>query len=212
MLEPSGLYYPNRFAHYFFLAMRDVLGASALKDILELADLTPFLDGGPPDSLDRHFDFAYLSAINRTLETVYGARGGRGMALRIGRSWFDSGMHRFGALAAMNSGPVLSLPVERRTYLGLSTLATLFNHHSDQQTHLELRDGTYYLSVANSPFVWDQRADKPVCHALAGLMQGCLHWSSGGYEFHVHEQSCRATGAEECVFVASQKPIGQLRS
>jgi len=209
VLEPSGLYYPNRFAYYFFVAMHDVLGVSALKDILELAGLMTFLNGGPPDNLERQFDFAYMAAINHALQTVYGARGGRGVALRIGRSWFDSGMHHFGALAAMNSAPVLALPLERRTYLGLSTLAALFNHYSDQQTRLTVRDGAYHFQVANSPLAWQQRSDKPVCHALAGLVQGTLHWSSGGYEYHVHEQSCRAAGAAACVFVANQKPIGQ---
>ncbi|MBZ0302915.1 MAG: 4-vinyl reductase [Anaerolineae bacterium] len=209
MLEPSGLYYPYRFARYFLLGMQDVLGAEGLDAIVGLAGLTTYLSDLPPDTLERKFDFAYLAAVSGVLEDWYGARGGRGLALRIGRSWFIQGFHTFGALAGLAHPAFQSLPLNRRAQISLDALAAIFNQYSDQQTVFSIHEATYQLTVDVSPMAWGRQSDRPVCHALVGLFQECLRQASGGYEFLVHESACRAAGHDECIFVINQKPIGQ---
>lgn len=209
MLEPSGLYYPYRLTRYFLLGMQDVLGAEGLDTILGLAGLATYLNDLPPDTLERKFDFAYLAALSGALEEWYGARGGRGLALRTGRSWFTQGFQSFGAFAGMAHPAFQALPQPSRAQMGLKTLTTVFNQYTDQTTKLKVHETTYTVTVEVSPMAWGRQADKPVCHALVGLLQECMHYASGGFEYHVHESECRAAGHDDCLFVINQKPIGQ---
>lgn len=210
MLEPSGLYYPNRFARYFLLGMQEALGEEGFGAIRDIAGLSTYLSQWPTDTMDRQFDFAYLAALSEGLEELYGARGGRGVALRIGRAWFDRGFRSFGVFAGFEHPAFKSLPVASRSRIGLEALKTVFMEYSDQHTVLGENDDVHTITIEVSPMAWGRQEDRPVCHAQVGLIQGCLHMASGGYEYHVREQTCRAAGHDECVFAVNKKPIGQL--
>ncbi len=208
MLEPSGLYYPNRFARLLMLAMEDVMGQHGLNTILSMAGLDIYIDHPPPQNMARQFDFAYLAALSQSLEDVYGARGGRGIALRIGRATFSRGMKNFGVMAGMAHPAFQSLPLEERTLLCVRALAAVFTQFSDQESNIEYGEGYYLFNVESSPFAWGRTAERPVCHALGGMIQESLRWASQGYEFHVYEITCRAAGGDACVFKVNHKPIG----
>lgn len=208
MLEPSGLYYPNRFAREFLLAMEEVMGSYGLNTILNMAGLDQYIDNLPPLDLAKQFDFAYLAAISQALEDMYGPRGGRGIALKIGRATFSRGMKHFGIMSGMADPAFQALPLAKRTRMGLDALSAVFNQFSDQQSHVEEQPDSYHIVVAISPFAWGRTTDRPVCHALAGIIQESLRWSSNGHEFHVHEVDCRATGSEHDVFKVNKNPIG----
>lgn len=208
MLEPSGLYYPNRIARLIFSAMEDVMGKSGLGAVLSLAQLDTYADQYPPDNLARQFDFAYLSSLSQALEEMYGARGGRGMALRVGRAAFAGGINRFGALAGMADPAFQALPLELRTKFGVEALAAIFTNFSDQQTQTRETENHYELITDYSPFAWGRTSEKPVCNAFVGIIQESLRWASQGYEYHVTEVSCRAAGDDSCVFRVNKKPIG----
>jgi len=205
VLEPSGLYYPNRLARYFVLAMEDVMGKSGVGMVLNMARVEQM----PPDTLAREFDFAWMASLNLALEEMYGPRGGRGLALRIGRSCFAQGMKSFGALAGVSDAAFKALPLDARCRLGLAALADIFTNFSDQKTTFSENDRSYQMVVEVSPMAWGRTADKPVCHALVGILQESLRWVSNGHEFYVNETQCRATGSDTCVFTVNKKPIGQ---
>lgn len=210
MLEPSGLYYPNRIARLYLLAMEDVMGHNGLNAILSLAGLETYVDRIPPDNLSRQFDFVSMAALSQSLEDMYGARGGRGMALRIGRACFARGLKQFGAMAGMADPAFQVLPLEQRSKVGLEALAAIFTNFSDQRTIFEEAEQYFLLHTDYSPIAWGRTSDKPVCHGLVGIIQESLRWSSDGYEYVVQEMSCRAAGGESCVFRINKKPIGQL--
>ncbi|MEQ8674712.1 MAG: 4-vinyl reductase [Aggregatilineales bacterium] len=210
LLEQSGLYYPNRFARWFFLATTDVMGKHGLSAVLSLAGLESYTDNPPTDDMARQFDFANIAALNQALEDMYGARGGRGMALRIGRASFTQGMRQFGAFSGMNAAAYRELPLEKHIEIGLKALSVVFTRFTDQESILEEEDDAYLMRVENSPMVWGRITDKPACHMLVGLMQESLHWSSIGHEFHVQETSCRASGGDDCIFKINKKPIGLM--
>lgn len=210
MLEPSGLYYPNRIARLFFLAMEEVMGKSGLDALLSSAGLETYIQHPPPDNLSRQFDFAYMAAMYEALEELYGTKGGRGMALRIGRACFSLGLKDFGALAGVSDPAFQSLPLPDKTLLGLKALAYIFTHFSDQHSNVTDEGDAYHFIVEVSPFAWARVADRPVCHALSGIIQESLRWVTKGYEFHVQEIACHATGSDQCVFKINKKPIGQL--
>ncbi|MCB9452515.1 MAG: 4-vinyl reductase [Anaerolineaceae bacterium] len=208
MLELSGLYYPNRIARYFFLAMDDVMGPNGLNVVLSLAGLDRYIGTLPPDDLVKQFDFAAMASLNYALEEMYGVRGGRGMALRVGRASFSQGFRHFGAFSGVSHPAFQSLSLEERCGLGLRTLADIFTTFTDQPSSITVSDTGYLFTVETSPMAWGRMSDKPVCHALVGILQECLRWVSNGHEFHVHETECLACGDGQCVFKINSTPIG----
>ena len=190
------------------MATDDVMGKHGLSAVLSLAGLETFQEHSPPDDLARQFDFAYMAALNQAFEDMYGARGGRGMALRIGRAAFSQGMKNFGAFAGMNAPSYQALPLEKQMGIGLQALAAVFTRFSDQETQVQAAGDVYNIIVDNSPMIWGRVTDKPACHALVGIIQESLHWSTVGHEFHVHETTCRAAGGDQCIFRVNKKPMG----
>lgn len=209
MLELSGLYYPNRFGRLFLLAIENVLGKGGLDAAVSMAAIQTYEHRLPADDLECQFDFAYLAAINTGLEEMYGVRGGRGMALRIGRSWFASGLKDFGMLAGLAHPAFQALPQDQRAEMGLQALLATFAKHGDQRGTLTADSSSFQVTIPNSPMAWGRSSDKPLCHALVGMLQGCLHYASGGYEYHVYERECSAVAGSACIFVINRKPIGQ---
>jgi len=202
------LYLPQRFARAFFLATDEIIGRHGLDAVLSLAGLERFHDALPPDTLERSFSFAEMAAFNRALEEMYGIRGGRGMAQRIGRAWVAQGFINFGAFAGMRDPAFRALPRPARLELGLLALAHVFNQFSDQQCAVSRTNESYHLTVDPCAFAWERRAEKPVCAAFVGLVQETASLASGGYEYGVQEIQCRATGADACVFTVSLRPHG----
>lgn len=211
VLELSGLYYPNRIARSFFVAMDDVMGQSGLNTLLEVASLQEFIDNPPPDNLDRSFDFAWIAAMNAGLEAMYGARGGRGIALRIGRASFAHGLKGFGLMRGMADPAFRSLSLDKQTYYGAKGLASVLTHFTDQNSFVENFDDTLVFTSEVSPFSWNRVSNKPVCHMMVGMIWECLRWASDGYEFYVRETACRAAGSDQCVFQINKRAIGEYR-
>ncbi|MGJ3237423.1 MAG: V4R domain-containing protein [Anaerolineae bacterium] len=209
MQELSGLYYPNRIARAFFSAMDDVMGPNGLSTLLQLARMEHYLTHPPADDLARQFDFAAIAAINEALEEMYGVRGGRGMALRIGQSAFARGLKDFGAMRGINHPAFRNLPLAKRVDYGLRGLAAILSNFSDQSSYVENNENALLFVSEVSPFSWGRTADKPVCHMMGGIILECLRWSSNGYEFYVREVECRATGHERCVFRVNKSAIGE---
>lgn len=207
VLEPSGLYYPNRFARLMMQAMQDVMGLHGLNTILSLAGLDNYIDQMPPDNLAKQFDFAYIAAIAEALEDVYGPRGGRGIALRIGRAMVTNGLNNFGALAGMASNEYRRLPVDKRLYIGLETLAAVFTRFSDQESSVQDMDTVYHFLAEPSPMAWGRPLDQPVSHMLVGIIQATLHWSTQ-HEYHVQELPPSENQSDESVFRVNKQPIG----
>lgn len=208
MVEHAGLYYPNRIARAFFAAMDDVMGQYGLSQLLETADLQSYLAHPPPDNLERQFDFAEIAALNRALETVYGLRGGQGMALRIGLASFARGLKTFGIMRAVDDPAFRALPLDRRIEYGLKALATLLTNFSDQASFVQVEEDVLLFISEVSPYSWGRQADKPVCHMMVGILQECLRWVSNGREYYVREIECSATGDQRCVFRISRVAIG----
>ncbi|MEZ4668624.1 MAG: 4-vinyl reductase [Anaerolineae bacterium] len=208
MLQPSGLFLPNRIARYFFLAMDDVMGQVGLNTLLKQAKLEQYIGQYPPDNLEKKFDFSSMAALNIALEATYGTRGGRGMALRVGRASFSQGMKTFGALAGMQHPAFRALPRNEAGRMGLQALANIFNTFSDQRSHLEEDAESFRFMADHSPVAWGRQSDKPVCHALAGMIQECMRWASDGQEYYVYESACTACGDPHCIFVIHKTPMG----
>lgn len=204
----SGKYYPNKFARIAILALEDVMGRNGVSAILNLANLPDLVNQLPPDNLEKQFDFADFSAINGALEVLYGARGGRGLAQRVGQATFNDALRNFGALAGAGDPKFKALPLAAKLRIGLPAVARIVSQTSDQQCSVSEKDGHFLFTIHACPVCWGRKSDKPDCYMAAGLLQAGMKWVSGGLDFQVTETRCAAAGDAVCEFTISAEPLG----
>jgi predicted hydrocarbon binding protein len=198
----SSWYYPNKFTRIALEAYEEIMGKNELNAILNLAGLSRLIENYPPDNLEREFDFADFTSIHIALEETYGLRGGRGMALRAGRTTFNDVLKNFGALAGIGDPAFQVLPLQSKLRIGLPASAKIFSQVSDQLTTVEEAENEFTWTIHRCPICWGRHdADKPICFISTGLLQAMLMWISGGLEFRVNESKCMAVGDEVCEFI-----------
>ena len=207
-IPKAGLYYPSKFGLIMIKALEDVMGKNGLNAILNLAGLNIYIDNYPPDNLEKSFDFADVSSINIALEEMYGPRGGRGLALRAGRSTFADALKNFGALAGAGDLAFKVLPLQAKMRIGIPAMAKIFTQVSDQHSTVEEHENEFVYTIHKCPVCWGRTGvDKPACFIAVGLLQEGLKWVSGGNEFRVNESKCVALGDPVCEFIIQKEPI-----
>jgi len=207
-IPKSGYYNTNKFARIALNAYEEVMGKNGLNSILNLAGLSNLIDNYPPDNQEREFDFADYTAIHVGLEELYGARGGRGLALRAGRATFNDVLKDYGALAGVSDLAFKVLPLQTKVRIGLPAAARIFSQVSDQLTSVDETDDAFIWTIHRCPTCWTRKgADKPVCYITTGLLHAMMAWVSGGSEFRVNESKCCAVGDSVCEFVIQKLPI-----
>lgn len=207
-ISESGYCNSNRFARIFLESIQEITGRNGLNAVLNFANLPQLVNNLPPDDLERGFDFAYFARINQALEELYGVRGGRGLALRIGRTTFEDVLKDYGEMAGVTSPEFRVLPLRQKIRFGLEAMARVFSEKSDQTTTVDEQEDKFIYVVQRCPVCWDRTApDHGVCYYLVGLLQEGLHWVSGGKEFQVTESRCIALGDAACEFVISKQPL-----
>jgi predicted hydrocarbon binding protein len=99
------------------------------------------------------------------------------------------------------------LPLPQKLHAGAQAFAGLFNNFTDQRVRVETEGGQILWHIDRCPLCWDRKAQDPVCHLAAGLLQEALYWLSGGKVFSVVEKTCIAAGDATCTLVIDQTPI-----
>jgi len=210
IIPDSGLFNSNKFARIFLDSIKEIAGENGLNSILNYAQLGNFVDNLPPDNLEREFDFAHFSMINQALEDIYGMRGGRGLALRVGRTTFDDVLKNYGALAGVGDMAFRILPIQMKIKIGLQAMAKIFSDKSDQISYIEEKEDVYLYRVERCPVCWGRKSeDNPICYYMVGLLQEGLHWVSGGKEFNITEEKCIALGDNVCEYIIKKELINQ---
>jgi len=208
-VELSGLTYPSRLVTSLFGALQQTAGPSSLGSALDAAGLSRDLPTAP-QTVTTGLDFAEVAAFSEALETLYGVRGGRGIALRMGNALFELGLRDYGAMLGVTAPQFQRLSVGRQAHLGLVGLAQIFSHISDQASRVEDHGATLAFTANPSPFAWGRASEEPVCHVLTGILQASLRRATDGHEFVVYETACQAAGANQCVFRVNKKPVGRV--
>jgi hypothetical protein len=213
ILEPSGLYYPNKFALIWLTAMEEVMGKNGLNAILNLARLPKYINNYPPDNLDKEVDLADITAWQIAIEEMYGRRGGRGLALRAGRTLFSDALKGFGAMAGVGDLAFKVLPLQAKLKVGLPAVAGIFRQFSDQASYVH-DEGDRYLYTyemvdgqRRCAMCQQREAEQPVCFTGQGLLQEALRWVSGWHEFKVDMVQCMACGDERGAYAIYKEPI-----
>jgi predicted hydrocarbon binding protein len=200
-------YYPLKMGRIIFLGMEEVMGRNGVDALLRLASLESFIQEYPPSRTDRAFPFETVSQIQSTLEQAYGPRGGRGLALRIGRACFKYGLKEYGSMLGITEMAFRLLPLPMKMHTGARLFADLFNKYTDQLVSIEEGEASIFWNIERCPLCWERKADEPVCHLAVGVIQESLYWLSGSKIFNVEETACIARGDPACTIVVDKNPL-----
>jgi predicted hydrocarbon binding protein len=206
--DKSGFYYPNKAGRIALISLEEVMGKNGINAVLNMAGLSYLIDNYPPDDLKREFDFADFGALNQALEEMYGPRGARGLALRMGRASFSHVIRDFGAMVGMADLAFKVLPLSTKLKVGIRAMAETFSKISDQTSRVEEEEEKFIYIIERCPVCWGRKTDKPVCFQAGGLLQEGLRWVSGGKDFRVEEILCIAKGDPTCTFIIDKEHIG----
>jgi predicted hydrocarbon binding protein len=207
MNQAFAFYYPNRMGRIILESMEELIGRNGLNVILNTAGQSQLIDHVHPSDLQPGFSFATVSGLLAQLEHEYGPRGGRGIAIRIGRVAFKYGMREYASQMGMSETSFRLMPPGAKIRAGGQALADLFNKESDQRVSLIEQDGKLLWNIERCPMCWGRHAEDVVCHFMVGLLQESLYWLSGGKIFNVEETLCIAKGDPTCTFEIDQTPF-----
>lgn len=188
-------------------AMEQIMGRHGVNAVLNLAHLYPLVNNYPPNNLNLEFSFAEVSAIQQTLDEMYGVRGGRGLALRAGRETWKYALQEFVPVLGITDLASRILPLGIKIKIGLEVFAETFNKFTDQRVRLGEDERGYLWMIDRCPVCWQRSSSTPCCHLAVGLLEQSMNWVSRGRRFHVEEVSCIACGDDTCTIVISKKPI-----
>lgn len=201
-MNPETYYYPSKMGRTIFLGMEEVIGKSGVDAILRLARLEHLLE-----NVDQGVSFEEVSRLQSALEQAYGPRGGRGLALRTGRSCFKYGLKEYGSMLGLTEMAFRLLPLSTKLHRGAMIFADLFNKHTDQRVKVEETENKLLWHIERCPLCWQRDAEEPVCHLAVGLLQESLYWLSGGKVFRVEETACIARGDRFCTITIDKTPL-----
>jgi predicted hydrocarbon binding protein len=207
-MSSQSFFYPPKMGRIILLGMEEVMGVNGVDAVLRLSPPGSFIqDASGQVKTDQAFSFETVSLLQSSLEQAYGPRGGRGLALRIGRACFKYGLKEYGSMLGLTEMAfrLLSLPV--KLHIGAKTFADLFNKHTDQRVRVEEKDNQILWHIERCPLCWERKAEEPICHLAVGLLQESLYWLSGGKIFNVEETACIAKGDAACSIVIDQTPL-----
>jgi predicted hydrocarbon binding protein len=201
-------FYSNRMGRVILLAMEEILGHSGVNAVLNLANLPEYINDYPPYNQDLNFPFEHISHLQVALESAYGPRAGRGLAVRVGRACLKYGLREFGPELGLTDLAFRLLPLQTKLKNGSEAFAALFNNFTDQQVRLERDEKYIYWHIERCPLCWERQASGPCCHLAVGLLQEALFWVSGGKYFEVEEKKCIACGDSTCTILINRTPMG----
>ena len=200
-------FYPLKMGKIILFGMEEVMGVNGVDALLRLAPLENFIQNSPQVNAEHAFSFETVSLLQSTLEQAYGPRGGRGLALRVGRACFKYGLKEYGSMLGLTEIAFRLLPLPTKLRTGVKTFADLFNKHTDQKVRVEEKDNKIFWHIERCPLCWERKAEEPVCHLAVGLLQEALYWVSGGKVFNIEETACIARGDVACTIVIDQTPL-----
>jgi predicted hydrocarbon binding protein len=205
--DSSQYFLPNKMGRILLLAMEEVMGRNGVNAILNLARLHYYIGNYPPNNFDMQFSFDEVAQLLQALDEMYGPRGGRGLALRAGRSCFRFGIKDFGPMLGVADLAFRVLPLGMKLKVGFEVLFETFNKFTDHSVRLEEDDQYFHWIMERCSVCWGRRSDLPCCHIAVGILEEALYWVSGGKNFYIEEVSCIAAGDDSCTVLVSKHPL-----
>ncbi len=185
--------------------VQEIIGRAGIYATFNTAHLAHLLPSDGAARLESGFSHDDMGSLMQAMVTLYGPRGGHGIAQRSGRASFKYLLRSFGDEMGLTELEYRLLPSIARIKTGLEALSA---------TMTDLCGGTVELAEEAQAWFWKYR-DCPWCrpgavsgcHYTIGLLQEFLGWASGGRMYHVVETGCIATGGETCSIRIDKQPF-----
>lgn len=188
----------NRRTRIYLDALAEVMGHHGLQALLRLAGLEAWIDQPPTYDDALEVDFIDFAMLNKTLEDMYGPRGGRALALRAGRASFKEAITQMGGSVGLAGAAFKMLPLRTRIKALLDAVVKGMSLQSSSVASVTEEGGKLFYHVNPCPACWGRTdADRPVCHGTVGFLQEALEWAGGGEEYQIEEAACSAAGEGE---------------
>lgn len=169
------------------------------------ADLT--FSAGSGQTMRPNWSAEAAGALMESLEAAYGEPGGRGLALRIGRSVFKYALHQFGDQAGLRETQFRLLPAPRRQAAGLAILARVIAEQTGDSIQVTDHGAYWEWRSEKCPLCRGRHSPDACCYLTVGFLQEFMSWAGGGRFYRVTETACRASGSPACVFRIDKKPL-----
>jgi predicted hydrocarbon binding protein len=206
-VDPFPSFLPNKVGHFILLALEDTLGQRGAGTILDAAGLSDLIGDYPPDNQLSGFPSSHIAAICETLDTVYGSRGGQGIALRMGRECFKYALRELGPQLGLSDPVFRLLPLKAKLAAASQAVAGALNRQGRRVAGVAISPQSLRLSITGCPLCEGRSAESPCCHLMVGLLQESLYWISGGRQYQVEERNCCAQGNTTCTFLIHLQPL-----
>lgn len=187
-------------------ALHEIVGSQGLLDLLNHTVQPNHGVHQPYSKSNFILDNESTSHLQIALEEIYGTQCGRGLAIRSGRAFFNQMLRAYADDYGLNEPAFRLLPLQRKTFTGLTKLAQIFNQHTHQHVTVEQAEH-FYWRVESCPLCWGRQAAQPICHLTIGLLQEAMYWISAGHQYRVEEITCIAMGDPACTYRILARPI-----
>jgi predicted hydrocarbon binding protein len=156
---------------------------------------------------DLNFPLIHISHLQSSLESAYGPRAGRGLAVRVGSACLKYALREFGSELGLTDLAFRLLPLQDKLKIATEAFAALFTTYTDQKVRLERDERYIYWLTARCPLCWESQAEGPWCHLTVGFLQEVLFWASGGRHFEVAENQCVDRDIDACTIQIDRIPM-----
>lgn len=186
-------------------SIQEIIGEAGLVAVLKQAGILLEEGGVSRETFQQTLTFSEVCRIQISLETLLGARSGRGVAMRSGRVMFRQILREFGSELGLSDLVFRLSPIEVKLQTGLDILARILSEHMNFIANAETNETQLLFKIDRCPVCWEREADAVVCHLIVGMLQEVAYWVSGGKIFLIEEKTCISRGEPACVIVINRK-------
>jgi predicted hydrocarbon binding protein len=192
-MERGTYFQSNRRTRIYLDAIAEVCGQHGLRALLHLAGLDAWVVALPPYDDEFGVDFVDFARLNATLESMYGPRGGRALALRAGRASLRAALEQLSESVGLDEAAVLALPPADRIAALLRVVARGMQAQSDSIVTVQQEGDGFVYVVDPCPACWGREGvGYVVCHGTVGFLRQAFYWAGVGGLYHVEESLCSA--------------------
>ena len=194
------------------LGVRELMGQAGVNAVANVANRPGMANLLAEDEsgVGRYDD---ISSVQTALEVLYGPRGGKGVALRVGRASFKFFIRQFGEQMGLTKLDYRLLPTQPRLKVGLQAMAATFTSLYAGAVDIAEDEEAWFWQMKNCPWCISRTVptsdstQQGACHYLVGMLQEFLAWASGGKIYSVREVECTAEGQPGCIFRIEKLPL-----
>jgi len=188
-------------------SIQEIIGEAGLIAAIKHAGILHEGNGDWREILQQPLTFIDICHIQLSLETLLGARGGRGVAMRSGRVMFRQILRELGSELGFSDLVFRLSPLDVKLQTGVEILARILLDHMNMIAHVESDETQLLFKIDRCPVCWERDVDAAVCHLVVGMLQEVAYWVSGGKIFLIEERICMARGEPACVIAINKQHL-----